>query len=218
MRGASSKCSLNVPLSGESWKKAFSFSCFDEKPPATRRKDPSGFYDELLGIDFTFQSLRALPDNYNGWCLRMIGFSPDVVETRKALEYVDVFMKYLEERPAWLSRGELGAFGKYCKTLLEKRDQLVQFLSSYKGDPRAQLIAGFYHGWFSRQFELKARKELSERFRTIQRKVSELCERYSEASDPVEQIAIRAKILSLGIPGDAQLHSKWVQKFEGGGR
>ena len=171
-----------------------------------------------MGIDFTFQSLRALPDNYNGWCLRMIGFSPDVVETRKALEYVDVFMKYLEERPAWLSRGELGAFGKYCKTLLEKRDQLVQFLSSYKGDPRAQLIAGFYHGWFSRQFELKARKELSERFRTIQRKVSELCERYSEASDPVEQIAIRAKILSLGIPGDAQLHSKWVQKFEGGGR
>lgn len=205
-------------LSVDSWRKAFSFSCFDEKPPTTRRKDPSGFYDELLGIDFTFQSLRALPDNYNGWCLRMIGFSPDVVETRKALEYVDVFMKYLEERPAWLSRGELGAFGKYCKSLQGKRDQLIQFLSSCKGDPRAQLIAGFYHGWFSRQFELKSRKALSEQFRSIQRKVSELCERYSEASDPVEQIAIRAKILSVGLPGDAQLHSKWVQKFEGGGR
>lgn len=205
-------------LSVDSWRKAFAFSCFDEKPPTTRRKDPSGFYDELLGIDFTFQSLRALPDNYNGWCLRMIGFSPDVVETRKALEYVDVFMKYIEERPAWLSRGELGAFGKYCKSLQEKRDSLLQFLSSYKGDPRAQLIAGFYHGWFSRQFELKARKDLAEQFRAIQRKVSELCERYSEASDPVEQISLRAKMLSIGLPGDAQLHSKWVQKFEGGGR
>ena len=209
---------VKMALSVESWEKAFTFACFDEKPPTTRRKDPSGFYDELLGIDFTFQSLRALPDNYNGWCLRMIGFSPDVVETRKALEYIDVFVKYLDERPAWLSCGELGAFAKYCKTLLAKRDALLAFLAAYKGDPRAQLVAGFYHGWLSRQFELKVRKDLSERFRAIQRKVSELCERYSEVSDPVEQISIRAKILSIGLPGDAQLHSKWVQKFEGGGR
>ena len=209
---------LKRALSVDSWKKAFTFSCFDEKPPSTRRKDPSGFYDELLGIDFTFQSLRALPDNYNGWCLRMIGFSPDVVETRKALEYVDVFIKYLDERPAWLRRGELGAFAKYCRSLLESRDALLRFLSAYKGDPRAQLIAGFYHGWFSRQFEQKERNDLAERFRTIQRTVSELCERYSETSDPVEQISIRARLLSVGLPGDAQLHSKWVQKSEGGGR
>lgn len=209
---------IKQALSVDSWNKAFTFSCFNEKPPATRRKEPSGFYDELLGVDFTFQSLRALPDNYNGWCLRMIGFSPDVVEARKALEYVDVFVKYLDERPAWLSRGELGAFGKYCKSLQAKRDRLLEFLSSYNGDPRAQLVAGFYNGWFSRQFELKARRSLAERFRAIQRKVSELSERYSEASDPVEQISIRAQMLSIGLPGDAQLHSKWVQKFEGGGR
>lgn len=209
---------LKRALSVDSWNKALTFSCFNEKPPSTRRKEPSGFYDELLGIDFTFQSLRALPDNYNGWCLRMISFSPDVVETRKALEYVDVFVKYLDERPSWLSRGELGAFCTYCRSLQGKRDLLLKFLSSYNGDPRARLIAGFYNGWFSRQFELKARKELAEQFRAIQRKVAELSERYSEVSDPMEQISIRAKMLSVGFPGDAQLHSKWVQKFEGGGR
>lgn len=212
--GASIKRALSV----DSWNKAFSFSCFNEKPPATRRNEPSGFYDELLGVDFTFQSLRALPDNYNGWCLRMIGFSPDVVETRKALEYVDVFVKYLDERPSALNKGELRAFGKYCKSLQEKRDALIGFLASCDGDPRAKLIAGFYRGWFSRQFDLRERKELAEKFRAVQRKVSELEERYSETSDPVEQIAIRAKMLSVGFPGDAQLHSKWVQKFEGGGR
>ena len=209
---------LKRTLDVGSWNKAFTFSCFNEKPPATRRKEPSGFYDELLGIDFTFQSLRALPDNYNGWCLRMIGFSPDVVEARKALEYVDVFVKYMDERPVWLSRGELGAFCVYCRSLQERRDRLLEFLFAYNGDPRAQLIARFYSGWFARKFELKSRKDLSEQFRAIQRKVSELSERYSDVSDPVEQISIRAKMLSVGFPGDAQLHSKWVQKFEGGGR
>lgn len=210
--------SLKRALSVDSWNKAFEFSCFGEKPPSTRRKEPSGFYDELLGVDFTFQSLRALPDNYSGWCLRMIGFSPDVVETRRAFEYIDVFVKYMDERPAWLSRGELGAFAKYCRSLQEKRDLLLKFLAAYKGEARAEVVAGFYSGWFSRQFELKGRKELAERFRAIQRRVSELNERYSEASDPVEQISIRSKMLSEGFPGDAQLHSKWVQKYEGGGR
>lgn len=210
--------SLKRALSVDSWNKAFAFSCFDEKPPSTRRKEPSGFYDELLGVDFTFQSLRALPDNYSGWCLRMIGFSPDVVETRRAFEYIDVFVKYLEDRPPWLSRGELGAFAKYCKSLQGKRDSLLKFLAAYKGDARAEVVAGFYNGWFSRQFELKTRKELAERFRAIQRRVSELNEKYSGTSDPVEQISIRSKILSAGFPGDAQLHSKWVQKYEGGGR
>ena len=209
---------LKRVLSTESWNKAFTFECFEEKPPTTRRKEPSGFYDELLGIDFTFQSLRSLPDNYNGWCLRMIGFSPDVVEARKALEYIDVFVKYLDERPAWLRRGELGAFGKYCKDLQGQRNQLLDFLMKYQGDIRAQLIAGFYHGWFSRQFDLSQRKSLAEKFRDIQRRVSDLCERYAELSDPVAQISIRAKILGGGIPGDAQIHSKWVQKFEGAGR
>ena len=209
---------LKHVLSFDSWNKAMTFSCFDEKPPKTRRTSPSGFYDELLGVDFTFQSLRALPDNYNGWCLRMIGFSPDVVEARKTLEYIDVFVKYLDERPPWLRRGELGAFYKYCRSLQDKRDQLLKGLAEFKGDPRAELITSFYHGWFSRQFDLKARKALAERFRSIQRKVSEQCERYDAITDPMAQVSCRAKILSIGLPGDAQLHSMWVQKFDGGGR
>ena len=134
------------------------------------------------------------------------------------LALIDVFVKYLDERPGWLRRGELGAFSQYCKELQGQRNQMLDFLLNYKGDVRAQLIAGFYHGWFSRQFDLSQRKGLADRFRDIQRNVSDLCERYAESSDPVAQISIRAKILGVGIPGDAQIHSKWVQKFEGAGR
>ena len=209
---------LTRVLDVQSWNKALTFSCFDEKPPATRRSEPSGIYDALLGVEFTFQSLRALPDNYNGWCLRMIEFSPHVVEARKAFEYIEVFVRYLEERPKWLRRGELGAFWKSCVDLMAKREELIKFLASYKGEERAELVTGFYHGWFSRQFDPVRRNDISARFKALQRKVSALCEQYAESSDPLKQIDIRGKILAVGLPGDSLIHSKWVQKFEGGSR
>ena len=207
---------LKRVLDIDSWNKALTFGCFDEKPPTTRRKDPSGFYDELLGVDFTFQSLRTLPDSYNGWCLRMIGFSPDVVEARKTLDYIEVLVNYLAARPAWLRRGDLGAFDTYCNDLLEKRKNLIEFLAGYRGQERAQIVTTFYAGWFSGNVGLQERRALAERFRKLQREVSELCERYSTTSDPIEQITLRSKILAVGLPGDSQLHPKWVQKFEGG--
>lgn len=198
------------------WKNVLTFDCFNGKPPTVRRKVPSSSYDELLGVDFTFQSLRALPENYNGWCLRMIGFSPDVVEARKTMEYVDVFVKFVSARPAWLRKGELGAFHTSCLDLQARRKRLVDFLSSYKGTaPRAELITRFYAGYFSDDFDIAKRKALADRFKRIQREVSELCETYSNVSNPFEQINVRAKILTTGIPGDAQLHAKWVQKYEG---
>lgn len=209
---------LEHVLDTGSWTKALSFDCFDGKPPLTRRKDPCGFYDELLGVDYTFQSLRALPDNYNEWCLRLIGFSPDVVEARRALEYIDVFVKFVNERPAWLRRGELGAFHGYCAGLLEKKVKLLKFLDGFSGDQRARIITQFYKGFLSADFDLHSRRKLAEEFKQIQRKVGELNERYSASSDPVEQISLRTQILSVGFPGDAQLHSKWVQRYEGGAK
>ena len=206
---------LRHVLSIESWQNALTFDCFNEKPPSTRRRVPSGFYDELLGVDYTFQSLRALPDNYNELCLRLIGFSPDVVEARRALEYVNTFVKYIKERDAWLRRGELGVFLKDCEGLQKKREDLLAFLNSYSGSPRAKVIAGFYAGFFSSDFDLAKRRELSDSFKAIQREVSALSEKYSNTSDPIQQISLRAKILEIGFPGDAQLHSKWVQRYEG---
>jgi len=205
---------LNVDV----WRKVLTFDCFEGKPPTSRRKEPVCLYDELLGVDFTYQSLRALPENYNGWCLRMIGFSPDVVEARKTLEYLEVFVKYVSEKPGWLRKGELGAFYSYCQELQSKRQRLLGFLSGYKGRARAELITRFYAGYFSADFDIASRKSLADKFRLIQRDVFDLCEKYAASSDPVEQISLRARILGVGIPGDAQLHSKWVQKFEGGGQ
>jgi len=210
---------LRSALDEGAWRRALSFDCFGTKPPTARRKDPSCLYDALLGVEYTYQSLRALPDDYNGWCLRMIGFSPDVVEARSAMEYVDVFVKFVEERPKWLRRGKLGEFYKYCVSLQESRERIVRFLRSYEGERRAVLVTRLYAGYLKpAEFDLAARRALAADFKALQSEVSDLAEKYGETSDPVAQIGLRTKMLALGLPGDSQLHSKWVQKFEGGDR
>ena len=171
-----------------------------------------------MGIEFTYQSLRALPENYSGWCLRMIGFSPDVVETRKAFESIDVFVAYMDARPSWMKKGKLGAFLERCRDLQGKRRALVTFLSGYKGSARAELVTGFYAGYFSDDFDLMSRKAVADKFKALQRIVLELCEKYSNSADPAEQISLRTKVIDTGLPGDPELHSKWVQRYEGGNK
>ena len=51
----------------------------------------------------------------------------------------------------------------------------------------------------------------------MQKEIMALNEKYEVTSNPIEQIAIRKKILDIGIPGDPKIHPKWVALFEGGG-
>lgn len=198
------------------WQEALTFACFKSKPPTVRRKNPSSTYDELLGVDYTFQGIRAMPQNYNGFCLRMIGFSPDCVESRNAFERIAVFVKFVSERPAWLRKGELGTFYEYCRKILTARDGLISYLKKYEGSPRAKLVTRYYAGFFAEDFEYSERQAIAAEFKRIQKEVAELNEKYDNAPDPVEQIALRAKILATGLPGDPQMHAKWVALYEGG--
>ena len=122
----------------------------------------------------------------------------------------------MEKRPAWLRRGDLGAFYAHCRKLLESRDGLVAYLESFEGSARARLVARFYAGYFSKAFTEEKRRALAEDFKALQKEVVALCEKYDATSNPMEQIAIRQKILDIGIPGDPQIHAKWVALYEGG--
>ena len=210
-------CGLPIQhvLSEESWKQVLTFPCLQERPPTVRRKRPTGFYDELLGIDYTFQSIRALPNAYDGFCLRMIGFSPDCVETRHAFENVESFVKFMQNSPKWLKHGDLGEFFSYCQKLLNRRDAIIAMLAARKGSARERLVAGYYAEFLSPQSNSARRKAMVLEFRNLQKRVADLCEKYEEAHDPVEQISIRTQILSLALPGDPQIHAKWVQMYEG---
>ena len=209
---------LQRTLSQNAWKRALSFDCLDGPPPKPRRKDPCSFYDEFLGIEYTYQALRSLPGAYNGLALRMVGFTPNVVDAKRTLEQVEYFVKFLDEGPEFLRKGALGEFREYAHSLLEDRDEIVGYLSSFQGEPRAKLVASYYADYLKDGGTLARRKQLSADFKMIQKSVTDLSEKYSVLSDPVEQIGLRAKIMSIGLPGDSQIHSKWVQKYDGSSR
>ena len=206
---------LQRMLSQEAWKRALSFDCLDGPPPKAKRKDPCGFYDEFLGVEYTYQAIRALPGTYNGLALRMVGFTPNVVDAKRTLEQVEYFVKFLDEGPASLRKGALGEFREYAHSLLEDREAIVGYLSSFQGEPRAKLVASYYANYLKDGGTLVQRKQLSADFRAIQKTVTDLYEKYRVLSDPVEQIGLRAKIMSIGLPGDPLIHSMWVQKYDG---
>lgn len=210
-------CGLPIQhvLNEDSWKQVLTFPCLQEKPPSARRTRPTGFYDELLGVDYTFQSIRALPNAYDGFCLRMVGFSPDCVEARHAFENVESFVEFMQKSPRWLRRGDLGAFFDYCQQLLTQRDTIIAMLAARSGSARERLVAGFYADFLSPKANSERRKELALEFRNLQKRVTDLCEKYEDAHDPIEQISIRSQILSLALPGDPQIHARWVQMYDG---
>ncbi|MBP5227759.1 MAG: FHA domain-containing protein [Kiritimatiellae bacterium] len=213
--------SLERVLDAVSWKKALTFDCLDGKVPARTRKTPCGTYDALLGVEFTYQSLIVLPKAYTGDCLRRIEFAPDIVKVKSVFEAVEAFVDFITECVSrhnwkWLMHGELGVFYKYCLSLLDKRKVIAEALASYQGQPRQRLVAGFYAGYLiPSSLDSRHRSELAEEFKRIDREIGRLCEQY-ESAEPSEQIALRARILETGIPGDPKVQAKWAAKYDGG--
>jgi len=207
---------LKRTLSTESWTHVLSFDCLEGRPPKPGRREPCGLYDELLGVEYTYQALRALPAVYNGLALRLVGFTPNVVDARRTFEQIDQFVDFLDKGPSFLRRGALGEFRDYGERLRGDRKTLIDYLSNYHGSSRAKLVATYYAAYFSGGDNPARRKAMAADFRAIQKSVSDLAEKYDVASDPVEQLALRAKIMSVGLPGDGALHSKWFEKFGGG--
>jgi len=196
------------------WEKALSFDCFAQQPPSPRRKEPSGMYDEMLGVEHTYESLRSLPNTYNGRSMRMIGFTPKCQTARQAFEKAELFVQYLDnEDKKYLQRGAVGKYYTQCMKIALAREKIVSVLRAIKGSRRRCLVASFYAEYFTARSTYDAKRVIATQFKALQREVAELGDAYSAETDPFKQIAIRDKILATGLPGDPIVHPKWVQKF-----
>ena len=201
-------------LTDGNWGKALSFDCFERRPPSSRRKDPSGVYDDLLGIEHTYESLKALPNTYNGRSMRMVGFTPKCITARQAFEKAELFVQYLDNADKkYLQRGEIGKYYTQCIKIAIDREKMVSTLKTYKGSKRSHLVAAFYAEYFTPRPNFSAKRAIESQFKSLTREIIELGDAYATETDPEKQIKIRNQILQTGIPGDPILHPKWVQKF-----
>ena len=195
--------------------KALHFDCLRTRPPNARRITPSGAYDTLFGIEYTYESLQALPNAFNGRNIRAMGFSPRCVAARQAFSRVEAFVQYLDgEDRKHLQRGLLGRYYTQCVKILIERENFVQWLKRLSGSERVGIVANFYADYFAPRPSDVAKRLLRERFAKLRREMMTLSDRYTLETDPMKQLAIRDEIMAKGIPGDPVLHVKWAQKFD----
>lgn len=194
---------------------ALSFDCLKRRPPNARRPEPIGMYDTLFGIEYTYESLRALPNSFNARHLRSMAFAPRCVAARQAFDRAETLVQYLggEERK-YMKSGDIGRYYDQCVSITTERENLVQRLKEYKGTERAEIVASFYSDFLSSSPSDVAKRSLSQRFASLKKEVVALGEKYNFETDPAKQIAVREQILAEGIPGDPVVHSKWAQKFD----
>ena len=205
---------INLFLNATNVVKALSFDCLKRQPPSARRAEPVGMYDTMFGIEYTFESLRALPNAFNGRNIRSMNFSPRCVYARQAFDRVEAFAQYLDSPDRkYLQRGNLGRCYTQCVRIMTERERLVQWLKAYKGTERSAIVASFYADFFALRPADVAKRTLRDRFAALRRELIALDERYAMETDPVKQLKIRDAIMEKGIPGDPVLHAKWAQKF-----
>lgn len=208
---------LAAVFAEKTWDALFRFGCLEKAPPSARREAAAGVYDDIVGIEYAYESLRALPDEYNERCLKMLGFAPQIRTAQRAMERIAAFVDYMDGQRAWLRKGALNEFLGSCRRLQSSRDRVVSFLSHRDGTRRERLIARFSAHYLSSVDDYATREALAKEFKVYQNEIQSLNDRYESESDPEKQIALRAAILKKGIPGDPVLHTKWVQKYEGNG-
>jgi hypothetical protein len=206
---------INLFLNTTNIVKALDFDCLKRRPPNARRPEPVGMYDTLFGIEYTYESLRALPNAFNGRNIRTMNFSPRCVSAKQAFDRVEAFVQYLDSKDRkYLQRGTLGRYYTQCVRIMIERERLVQWLKGVKGTERCEIVASFYADFFALRSADVAKRVLRERFTKLRRDLIALDERYTQETDPEKQLGIRDEIMAKGVPGDPVLHAKWAQKFD----
>ena len=198
------------------WEKVLSFDCFSRDYPKPSRVDPTGVYDEIVGIEYGYSLLRDLPKPPGRMMESLMHFTPKCQSVKQAVERARAFANYLDrEENAAFRSGKLGDLLTLVKSVILDRDALVLVLKQKSktagGAPmgRTELIAGLFAEYLADEPTYGMLRKLENGFRTIQKSINELNEEYERLSDPEKRIAMRPQFLEKGIPGLPVVRMIW---------
>ena len=197
------------------WEKALSFDCFRSRFPLSSRVDPTGVYDELFGIEYTYENLRELPSPPGRKTAVLMNFVPKCQTVKAAFEQVRTFLVFMDRPESKDFRtGKLGRLYTLGAQILSDREKLVAMLKKRtKGgtSERAKIVAGYYAEYFSAEPSYADLRSLEMQFRKLQKQIHELNERYEAEPDPEKRLKLRKEILDKGIPGMEAVRARWVE-------
>ena len=201
------------------WDKVLAFDCFGGRFPAASRTDPSGVYDEMLGIEFVYENLRDLPKPPGRNNETLLNFKPQACLARSVFLQVQTFVQYME-RPenAEFRVGKLAQLCALGSEILADRAKLAADLKARAQDKsaseRTRLVSGYYAEFFSADPSYAALRGMEMSFKRLVKAMNVLAEEFENESDPEKHIRIRKTILARGIPGMEIVRKCWAESEE----
>ena len=201
------------------WDKVLAFDCFGGRFPAASRTDPSGVYDEMLGIEFVYENLRELPKPPGRQNETILNFKPQACLARSVFLQVQTFVQYME-RPenAEFRAGKLARLCALGSDILADRAKLAADLKARAQDKaaseRTRLVAGYYAEFFSAEPSYAALRGMEMSFKRLAKAMNVLAEEFESENDPEKHIQIRKTILARGIPGMEIVRKCWAESEE----
>lgn len=206
------------------WTKALGFDCFAGDIPLASREAPKSSYDELLGIEATYEGLHALVtaeaiQRSGAGRSGLMNFEPVCQRARAAFEQVRTFRQAVgrEDAAAYRS-GQLGRLYALAAEIMADREGLIARLRQRAGKlgagapvDRAQLVAGYYAEYFADEDNYATLRALGAAFDRLQKQITKLDEDYEQQGDPEKQLALRKEILAKGIPGMLAVRKRWAE-------
>ena len=188
--------------------------------PRRSRKEPSGEYDRVLGVEEFYEHLAALPEPINPALVSDLPFVPVLSQVREVLQRIDALNAFMNQpENKWLNEGNLAQQMTRLQTILARRDALLKTYAAQAeaAAGREALIAGgivLRLSTKSSQATIKGQPPeawLSAELKNQRAALQRLSGEYSLA-DPARQIAIRNEILKGGLPGDPVVRNMWAKR------
>ncbi len=204
----------------EVMRRLFACDSLEKTLPRRSRKEPSGDYDRMLGVEEFYGYIEALPERLDPVLVSDIAFKPLLTQAQELWKKIDDFIAFVEKPEcAWMLEGALKLQRERCKSFLVLRNGVVQILvtkASVSSGREALIAAGIacrmLSGETSATIEGKPIREwVQGRFKEYRKEMLKLNDEFSSASLE-QQVAIRDKVMAVGLPGDPIVRRMWAMR------
>ena len=211
----------NIPdlesfLNSDSLKQMYSFDCLNQALPKHSRKEPSGKYDELLGVEFFYDFASNIHTQTTTLSMDELPFRPKLCNAREIILEIEKFIRFAgKDENQWFNRGEFSKYLEHCSKVLALRNRIVAAQLNRQAPLGSREfivsrgIAVYLLPDGKQQRELSAQMEQA--FSILKRTVLKLNRDYNIAM-PEEALKLRGQIIKTGLPGDPIVKKMWQQR------
>ena len=201
------------------WAEIMKFDAFEKQPPKEDRREPTGIYDEILGVA-EFASFIDSVDEMGFVKPELYGkFMPTIYKALDAFEKYQWFYRFLTD-PAqqWPNGGKLRDARRFLKEVQDQRLRLVDNLWKKEGQDREAIVSRGAAILLDNKNRLgqKERMTFETELRNLRRELAGLNEKYRDImyQDVKKAVDIRREILSKAIPGMGQAKDAWSHELQ----